>query len=841
MRIKLSLLLAALILPLLQAQASAPVPTVRPAIVAVADETPTDRVIIKYKASADLSGSKAPAHADRMGTLSAAAGVQLEYLREMSGDAHVLSLPDKLPLSEVRAIAARLTQLSDVEYAQPDYVLQPMGTTPNDPMYSQQWHYYDTWGINAPAAWDITTGSTSIVVAVIDTGITDHADLSGRTVPGYDFISDIWTANDGNGRDSDPSDPGDWTALNDCYSGWPGSNSSWHGTHVAGTIGAASNNGQGVAGINWVSKILPVRVLGKCGGYTSDIVDGMRWAAGLSVSGVTDNANPAKVENMSLGGYSSSPPYCDTAMQSAVNDVVAAGATVVVAAGNSNDDASHYSPASCNGVITVAATDQNGNRSIWNLANNAASNYGSVVEISAPGTSVLSTLNTGTQGPVADTYQFYNGTSMATPHVAGVASLVLSLNPTLTPNQVLQILQSTALTFTIGSTCNTSICGRGIVDAGAAVRSVACDVSIQKQVVGSDLKPGDRVTFTLSIANQGGMVATGVVVTDSVPSQVLSPTFASNIAITRTGVLTYVWNVGTLGVGQSGVITIYGRIDPSLPSDLSFTNSASISAQQDYVSSNNTSSATVGGSKLFLPIVMKRWPPIPDTPVLNAVGSSGGGNYTVSWNAAYLADTYTLQEDDNSSFSSPTTVYGPGASLSWNASSKPVGTYYYRVKATNSYGDSGWSNVQSVTVSPQQSGPTPGFWKNSGAGGEEFTVSTDRAYVNNFAVYVTVSGCGDYKITHTESEPISNNQFSFSGSFYASGTFNSSTTASGSDGLDHLYISGCGTVSSSGSWSWNATWQYSDQVAFMPAHVVGPATAEPANATDNSYVVTPIR
>ena len=343
---------------------------------------------------------------------------------------------------------------------------------PNDPQYTNQWHYYDTWGINAPGAWDITTGSSNVVVAVIDTGITNHADLSGRTLPGYDFISDARVANDGNGRDSDPSDPGDWITSAESASGFfqgcDVADSSWHGTHVAGTIGAATNNGVGVAGINWVSKIVPVRVLGKCGGYHSDIIDGMRWAAGLSVSGVPANPNPAKVLNMSLGGQArvarlNRPPSTKSS---------ATGTAVIVAAGNSNADASGYNPASCNGVIAVAATNRSGDRAYY-------SNYGSVVEISAPGgetsswaNGVLSTLNTGTTVPASDTYAYYPGTSMATPHVVGVASLVLSMAPTLSPSQVQQILQNTARDFPIGSTCTTSICGAGIVDAAAAVGAV---------------------------------------------------------------------------------------------------------------------------------------------------------------------------------------------------------------------------------------------------------------------------------------------------------------------------------------------------------------------------------
>jgi serine protease len=468
-------------------------------------QVPTNQIIIKYKASADLRGPRALNGTERLKMLSDVAGVQLTYFREMSGKAHVLRLPERLPLSQVRQIADQLMTIADVEYAEPDAVMQHT-LAPNDPRYAEQWHYYETWGINAPAAWDITTGSPNIVVAVIDTGITNHAEFSGRTVPGYDFISSTFSSNDGDGRDSDPSDPGDWVPAGYCYTGSPAENSSWHGTHTAGTIGASSNNGLGVAGINWNSKIQAIRVLGRCGGLTSDIVDGMRWAAGLSVSGVPANANPAKVLNMSLGGSGT----CGTTFQNAINEITAAGAVVVVSAGNSNADASGFVPANCNGVITVAATNRSGYRAYY-------SNYGSVVEISAPGgettitsNGVLSTLNTGTQGPVADTYAFYQGTSMAAPHVSGVASLLFSLSPSLSPLQVQQIMQNTARAFPAGSTCNTSICGSGIVNAGAAVAVVpritnlnpatilAGSNSFQLTVYGANFTSGSTVRWNNS-------------------------------------------------------------------------------------------------------------------------------------------------------------------------------------------------------------------------------------------------------------------------------------------------------------------------------------------------------
>ena len=431
---------------------------------------PTNQIIIKYKTL--TIASVLPAQAAQMARLNAAAGVSMQYFRAMSGNANVLRLPAHLPLAQVQAISDKLITLPEVEYAEPDQILFP-ALTPNDTLYSNQWDLFGTNGINAPAAWDITTGSSSVVVADIDTGITSHIDLSGRTVSGYDFISDPVVANDNDGRDPDPSDPGDWVSAQDInnnpitFNGCKVQNSSWHGTHTAGTIGAIGDNGLGVAGINWNSMILPVRVLGKCGGSTGDVIDGLRWAAGLTVPGVPDNTHPAKVLNLSLGGAG----VCSTAWNQAILDVNSAGAVVVVAAGNNNADASNYTPASCAGVITVAATNQAGGRANY-------SNFGATVEISAPGgqqvlpsdpTGILSTLNTGITFPLADTYAYYQGTSMATPHVTGVVSLMFSVNSSLTPFNVLSILQSTARPFPSGSTCTTSLCGSGMLDAGAAV------------------------------------------------------------------------------------------------------------------------------------------------------------------------------------------------------------------------------------------------------------------------------------------------------------------------------------------------------------------------------------
>ncbi len=410
----------------------------------------TDRLIVRLREPE--AGATAPSPTARLEQIAGRIGARLQRLRGMSGNAHVMQLSRLHSRVEAAALARQLARDPDVQYAEPDLRMVPM-RTPNDPSYAQQWHYFEAiGGINLPAAWDRTIGSASITVAVLDTGLTAHPELDGRRVAGYDFIVDTTVSQDGDGRDPDPADVGDH--------GCNGNSSSWHGTHVAGTIGAASDNGSGVTGVNWTSKIQPIRVLGRCGGYTSDIADGMRWAAGIAVAGAPVNATPARVLNLSLGGSGS----CGATFQNAINDVVARGSVVVVAAGNENVDAANTSPSSCNDVIAVAASTRTGARASY-------SNFGPKVALTAPGSSILSTLNTGTTTPGAPGYAWYSGTSMATPHVAGVVSLMLSLNPSMTPAQVLTALKSSARAFPTGTgaDCTTALCGAGIVDAAAAL------------------------------------------------------------------------------------------------------------------------------------------------------------------------------------------------------------------------------------------------------------------------------------------------------------------------------------------------------------------------------------
>lgn len=427
----------------------------------------TDRMIVKYKDAMPSAKGVARVQAmgqSRMAVLSRSGqqfGLSMKAMHTTATGANVVRLSKKMSLAEVSALARDLKDRdANVEYAEPDILMKKM-MTPNDTRYGEQWHYFEaTGGLRANTAWDVATG-TGVTVAVIDTGYRPHADMSGQFVGGYDFIADTAMAADGNGRDSDASDPGDSVTAGQCGAGEPASGSSWHGTHVAGTIAARTNNGAGVAGVAFNSKILPVRVLGKCGGYTSDIADAIIWASGGTVAGVPANANPAKVINMSLGGGGA----CGTTTQNAINSARSRGTVVIVAAGNENTNASNSNPANCAGVVTVAATNRSGGRAYY-------SNYGAVVDVAAPGGDVrtagggiLSTLNAGSTTPGADSYAFYQGTSMATPHVAGVAALMLSKTPSLTPDQIESQLKSTSRPFP--ATCTS--CGAGIVDAAKAV------------------------------------------------------------------------------------------------------------------------------------------------------------------------------------------------------------------------------------------------------------------------------------------------------------------------------------------------------------------------------------
>ncbi|HEX8738685.1 MAG TPA: S8 family peptidase, partial [Casimicrobiaceae bacterium] len=408
------------------------------------------------------------------------------------------------------ALASKLASSPDVEFAEVDHLRYATQAYPVDDAYvgSQTYLADGPSNINAFDAWTVTHGSPDIVVAVIDTGYRPHIDLAGRILPGYDMISDPAMANDGNGRDSDASDPGDWVTSADLPSlpaNCKVATSSWHGTSVAGIIAADTDNNLYVAGIDWNAKILPVRVLGRCGGYDSDIVDGILWAAGLSVPGVPDNPHPAQVLNLSLGGEGP----CEAMYSLAILAAYANGVTrsIVVAAGNSSEDVANATPADCPGVIRVASTTTKGSLAPY-------SNYGPSIMLSAPGGSPYSTLfnysvpvlsNSGTHGPVADSIGFEGGTSFSAPMVSGTISMMLAVNPELSPEQIVSILASTASPYASLSNCTTAICGAGIVNVGGAVRTASA-VQTNYQGLWWASPAGSESGWGLNVAHQGNII-----------------------------------------------------------------------------------------------------------------------------------------------------------------------------------------------------------------------------------------------------------------------------------------------------------------------------------------------
>ncbi|GAA1588938.1 S8 family peptidase [Streptomyces globosus] len=434
---------------------------------------PVENLIVGYKSGAAEASSNSAAATDAAAK-GKKAGKKAAFDRRLGTGAALVSLGGATAPKDAADLMAQFRSDPDVAYVEPDTRAYAMAA-PNDTEYAKQWDLFEpTAGMNVPAAWDKATG-TGVTVAVLDTGYVAHSDLAANIVAGYDFISSSTAARDGNGRDSNPADQGDWNAAGECGTGSKASDSSWHGTHVAGTIGAAANNAKGIAGIAYNAKIQPVRVLGKCGGATSDIVDAITWASGGTVAGVPVNANPAKVINMSLGGSGT----CSTSYQNAINAAVARGTTVVVAAGNSNADAAGFTPASCSNVITVAASNRAGDRSYY-------SNYGAVIDVAAPGgetrratdtpgtvttpeNAILSTLNTGLTTPGSENYKPYQGTSMAAPHVAGLAALMVAAKPALTPAQIEAAIKTN--TRPLAGTC-TGGCGTGLADAAATLNAV---------------------------------------------------------------------------------------------------------------------------------------------------------------------------------------------------------------------------------------------------------------------------------------------------------------------------------------------------------------------------------
>ena len=563
--------LAAIALPALAAAPGDPNPNTQglrrastPAV-----DTRHARVIVKYKADGALMRESALGARDpdrvavqHAGRMSQRLGIALRDGSVVAPRTQVLHARNV----SAAALVARLQADPDVEYAEVDERVR-FAAAPNDPRYAGnqpvnvtptagQWYLRPPTSlfvsaIDVESAWDKTSGSPAIVVAVLDTGVRpDHPDLIGKLLPGYDFVSedspgDFSSANDGNGRDADATDPGDWVTQAEVDGVFAGQgciadNSSWHGTQTAALIGAATNNNTGMASVGRNVRLLPVRVLGKCGGFMSDVIAAMYWAAGIAIPTATSpslgtapaNPFPAKVLNLSLG---SATTTCGASYQAAVTAVNNAGASVVVSAGNDAGLAVGQ-PANCNGAIGVGGLRHTGTKVGF-------SDVGPQIAISAPAGNcvntgpndpclypILTAINTGTTGPGANTYSdSFNisvGTSFSAPLVAGTAALMLSVNPTLTPTQVRSTLQATVREFpTTGGEpgtqvcqpptqtpqlecyCTPTTCGAGMLDTRAAVLAVPAPATTQALAFATPAAPapGDSVTLdgSSSVAGNG--------------------------------------------------------------------------------------------------------------------------------------------------------------------------------------------------------------------------------------------------------------------------------------------------------------------------------------------------
>lgn len=464
---------------------------------------------------------------------SAAAQLPVTYKRAMSGGAHVVTLPSTMTLDDAQAVAQRMAATGQFEYVAPDRILRP-AFTPSATWFSSQWNLMATnatittipnssgplqpasgtaaGGANLTTAWDTTTGSNTVNVAIVDTGILSHADLTGAKInTGSNFITNTFRNNSG---DSIGTDPGDAITATDITSnptvcnGATPSNSSWHGTFVTGLV-AAQHSGTRVAGIAPGVGVQMARALGRCGGAESDIIDAVTWASGGVVARISPSINPtpAKVINMSLGGTGS----CDVPMQTAITNARNRGAVIVVATGNESASAID-SPANCTGTIAVTAHTLEGDKATY-------ANVGTGTTLSAPGGGngsvvnglgalIASLSNTGTTSAGSPGYSGEAGTSMATPHVAGVAALMLSVNSALTPDQIATVLKQSARPFPAGTYCatHTGVCGAGMLDAGAAVALAKGNPTVHASTSASTVVTNNAVTLTAT--GSAGLVNT---------------------------------------------------------------------------------------------------------------------------------------------------------------------------------------------------------------------------------------------------------------------------------------------------------------------------------------------
>ena len=469
-----------------------------------ADFGPEPRVIVKLRAD-DAARVRVQASRDTVESVASRNGVKAKRIAQLGKTLHVMEIE---PDQSLESTLTRLQADSAVEYAELDR-RRYLHAVPDDLLYAQQWYLQGTSvapsAIDAEHAWDITTGTDDVVVAFLDTGVLyDHPDLQsagvgGRLLPGYDFISSAIASNDGDGRDADATDAGDWINSSDrqtpAFAGCRTTSSSWHGTRVAALIGARSNNGTGMTGVTWQPWLLPIRVIGKCGGLDSDILPAMLWAAGIHVDGIADNPYPAKVLNISFGASTS----CSAAYADVIGQITARGTVVVVSAGNEGGPVD--SPANCAGVLAVGGVRHVGTKVGY-------SSLGPEVGVSAPAGncvnttgaclfSIITATNQGATTPTVHTYtdqlNFNVGTSFSAPIVAGIAGLMASANSNLdTPRLIERLQEGATKPFPVSSdssvpqchvpigpndvqaaecNCTTATCGAGMANAKGALEA----------------------------------------------------------------------------------------------------------------------------------------------------------------------------------------------------------------------------------------------------------------------------------------------------------------------------------------------------------------------------------
>ena len=493
------------------------------------DAAPVARIIIGLRPDGGTARLQA-AGAARIQSLSGRTGVRFRAEREINASMRVVDLETPVSGADLDDTLARLASDPAVAFAEPDRRVY-RHAIPNDNLFPNQWYLQDAQpsALDAVTAWDVTTGSTESVVAVLDTGVRfDHPDLlqagrGGRLLPGRDFVGPdrpgggFRAANDGDGWDANPADPGDWISDSDAqsllFSGCDVSGSSWHGTRVAGLIGAITNNGVGIAGVTWGTWILPVRVLGKCFGNNSDILQAMRWAAGLHVAGVPANPYPAKIINLSLGASGS----CTSGYLNVLNELADAGVLVVASAGNSGGPVEY--PGNCPGVAAVTGLRHIGTKVGF-------SSLGPEIAVGAPGGNCVNlqgpclfsldtTVNLGstvaTTSAYTDQFDYNVGTSFSAPFVAAIAALMHGVNGNLKPPQLIARLQEAAQPFPAPPAgipvchvpvnesdvqdsecgCTTAACGAGMANArtsvNAALRPIAAVVLPATVSAGQDV------------------------------------------------------------------------------------------------------------------------------------------------------------------------------------------------------------------------------------------------------------------------------------------------------------------------------------------------------------------